>query len=420
MKILWLVNIVMPELAVHLGQTPSVFGGWLTGAMKAVRDSGHSLAVCTTVPGKGGRYEVGGVTYYLVPQGELDGMSRDFCAILSHETPDAVHIYGTEFAHCWALARICTPEQLVVTVQGSLEYYKDEVFAGISEQICKDNLVHKLLRAAHKGGQSIELQKNSFYDRAKYEVLTLRHARYIHGGSNWGCAVARSINPACTTFDFGLTLRDSFYTDDRWNLDLCQKHTIYALVSYPIKGFHKLLAAMPIITQRFPDTKIYVIGNKIPHRRYSGLKKFVQELAPDYQWYLQKQIEALNLAEHLDFLGYLDEPHVKEQLLKAHVFVSPSSIENQSTALGEAMILGVPSVASCVGAMQEMIDHGEDGFLYPFNETYMLADHICRIFEDPALARQFSLRGREHACRTYDREKNCRRLLDMYETIAGR
>ena len=30
MKILWLVNIVMPELAEHLGRTPSVFGGWLT------------------------------------------------------------------------------------------------------------------------------------------------------------------------------------------------------------------------------------------------------------------------------------------------------------------------------------------------------------------------------------------------------
>ena len=31
MKILWLVNIVMPELAVHLGEKPSVSGGWLTG-----------------------------------------------------------------------------------------------------------------------------------------------------------------------------------------------------------------------------------------------------------------------------------------------------------------------------------------------------------------------------------------------------
>ena len=47
MKILWLVNIVMPELAVHLGETPSVFGGWLTGALEAVRAAGHELTVCT-------------------------------------------------------------------------------------------------------------------------------------------------------------------------------------------------------------------------------------------------------------------------------------------------------------------------------------------------------------------------------------
>ena len=48
MKILWLVNIVMPELAVHLGEKPSVFGGWLNGALDAARSAGHHITVCTT------------------------------------------------------------------------------------------------------------------------------------------------------------------------------------------------------------------------------------------------------------------------------------------------------------------------------------------------------------------------------------
>ena len=83
------------------------------------------------------------------------------------------------------------------------------------------------------------------------------------------------------------------------------------------------------------------------------------------------------------------------------------------------MILGVPSVASCVGAMLEMIDHGEDGFLYPFDEHYLLADAVCRIFADRDLAEQFSHKGHDHAARTYDRSENSRKLIAMYETIVA-
>ena len=65
-----------------------------------------------------------------------------------------------------------------------------------------------------------------------------------------------------------------------------------------------------------------------------------------------------------------------------------------------------------------MITDGEDGFLYPFHEPYILANQILRIFDNPALARQFSEKGHAHAAKTYDRETNCRNLLNMYETIA--
>lgn len=421
MKILWLVNIVMPELAVHLGRKPSVFGGWLTGAMEAVRKNGHELVVCATEVGIHNleRHEAGGVAYYLIGRSDMDAMRRDFREILQREAPDLVHIYGTEFAHSCALAREAQAEKLLVTVQGSLHYLKDAVYAGLPEKLCRDNLLHKALRALHKGGQSIELQRISFSQRAELECEVLRRAKYIHGGSAWGNAVARSINPDCTTFDCGLILRDSFYGSDRWNYGGCTPHSICALLTYPIKGFHKLLDAMPMILHRFPDAKIYVVGNKLQRRNYTGIKKTIMDHAPDYQWLLQQKIQELKLEDHLEFVGYLDEAQMKEQMLRSHVFVSPSALENQSTALGEAMILGVPSVASCVGAMQEMIDHGRDGFLYPFNEHYLLADNICRIFESKDLAEQFSREGHLHAARTYDREENCRRLLEMYETIAG-
>lgn len=53
----------------------------------------------------------------------------------------------------------------------------------------------------------------------------------------------------------------------------------------------------------------------------------------------------------------------------------------------------------------------------PFHEPYLLAEKVCRIFEDRNLAEQFSVLGHMHAAKTYDRQKNTENLLKMYNTI---
>lgn len=420
MKILWLVNIVMPELAEHLGRKPSVFGGWLTGAMIAVRTAGHELVVCATEKRDGVLCsDVSGVRYYIVSSGSIGEMESHFQVILQQETPDVVHIFGTEFEQCMAMANCADPERTVVQIQGAMTLLKDVVYAGLPVRLCRDNPLHKLLRHLHKGGQSIDLQKQSFERRAAVEQQVLRRAKYIFGASAWGNTVAKSVNPDCITFDCNLILRDTFYTDDRWSPETCEEYSIYILFSYPIKGFHKFLEALPLILQQYPDTMVYVVANQLPLRHYTGIKRLIQDSAPDYNWLIQKQIEQNDLQGHMKFLGNLNAEQVKARMLKSNVFVSASVLENQSMTLGEAMILGVPSVASAVGAIPEMIVNGEDGFLYPFAEPEKLADAVCKIFSNRDLAIRFSEKGHEHAAATYDREKNGRNLIQMYETIAN-
>lgn len=419
MKILWLVNIVMPELAVHLGREATVFGGWLDGAKRALCRSDNQLVICTTQPNgeSAGCYDLSGVRYYITESSSIPNMQRAFSDILEKEKPDIVHIYGTEFEHAYAMASVSEVERTLVTIQGSLIICKDLAFASMPEKICKDNIYHKLLRKLKKGGQSIELQKQSFEKRAAYEEKILKRVKYINGGSRWGNSVARSVNPDCHTLDCNLILRESFYDGEMWSYDECDKHSIYVLFSYPIKGFHKFLEALAIIKTQYPDVKVNVVADTLYYRSYTGLKRKIMELAPDYQWYVQELVEKYGLRDNLNFLGYLNESQVKEKLLKSNAFVSASAIENQSTALGEAMMLGVPCVASCVGAIQEMIDDGTDGFIYPFNEPHLLADSICRIFADEKLAAEFSVKGSEHSKNTYDREKNSEKLIDMYKAI---
>lgn len=420
MKILWLVNIVMPELAVHLGRKPSVFGGWLTGAMNAVCAAKYELVICATEQRDDVCFsDVSGVRYYVVPIGSIREMETHFQAILQQETPDIVHIFGTEFEQCMAMTNCADPERTVVQIQGALTLLKDVVYAGLPARLCRDNPLHKFLRRLHKGGQSIDLQRQSFERRAVVEQQVLESAKYVFGASEWGNAVAKSVNPDCITFDCNLILRDTFYTDDRWSPETCEQHSIYILFSYPIKGFHKFLEALPLILRQYPDTKVYVVANQLPIRHYTGIKRLIQNAAPDYNWLIQKQIEQNGLQSHLKFLGNLNAEQVKARMLKSNVFVSASAMENQSMTLGEAMILGVPSVASAVGAIPEMINDGEDGFLYPFADPERLADAVCKIFSDRDLALRFSEKGHAHAAMTYDREKNGRNLIEMYQTIAN-
>lgn len=415
MKILWLVNIVMPELAVHLGEKPSVFGGWLSGALEALRAEGHGITICTT---REKAHEVRfcpdlNTTYLL-----LDA-DTDFSAVLQKEEPDLIHIWGTEFAQSWALARVAPPEKTLVSVQGLVHTYQHHSNAGIPDSVCRTTWLHRLYRRMGRHIPSIEQQRLSFARRAETERKVLQRVGHVNGGTAWGDGCARLIQPEVRLHPCGLILRSSFYEGPHWDPDLCTPHSIFAIYTYPIKGFHMLLEALVPVVERYPDTKVYVAGNRCGYRKLSGLKRWIMNMAPDYDWYIQGLIEQYGLQDNLEFLGYLDEKQMKDYLLKSQVFVSPSSIENHSTALGEAMILGVPAIASCVGGLQEMIDHGHDGFLYPFSETYMLSSYILRLFEDRELAMQFSREGRLHAQRTYGREQNCRRLLEIYKTIGG-
>lgn len=419
MKILWLVNIIMPELAEHLGEKPSVFGGWLSGAMEAVRCSGYKLVIATNKdrPTQAGKYDIKGVRYYITAGSDDSSMRAAFRDILAEEKPDVVHLYGTEFPQSWAMAQEAEPDRTLVSVQGLVSYYADHVYGGVPEHICRDSWLHRLLRRVKKGGTSIELQRQSYLARSTSEINTLARVRYVNGGTAWGDGCAKLIQPDVRLLQCGLILRESFYGNERWNYNTCEKHSIFTIYTYPIKGFDMFLKALQFVVKQFPDTKVYVAGNRCSYRKKSGLKKWIADHAPDYDWYVQSLIEKYGLRDHLVFCGYLTEQQMLERHLKANVFVSASSIENHSTVLGEAMITGVPCVASCVGGLQEMIDHGVDGFLYPFNEPYMMAYYILKIFKDKCLSEQFSEKGHLHAAKTYNREDNTRKLLEMYRTI---
>ena len=108
-----------------------------------------------------------------------------------------------------------------------------------------------------------------------------------------------------------------------------------------------------------------------------------------------------------------------DNLLKANVFVQASSIENSPNSLGEAMLLGVPCVASNVGGTSDMLIDKEEGFLYPYTEPAMLAYYISKVFNDDELASKIGKNAKAHALITHDRKTNTDNMLKIYRRISN-
>ncbi len=103
------------------------------------------------------------------------------------------------------------------------------------------------------------------------------------------------------------------------------------------------------------------------------------------------------------FLGHRDD--VPARLAEADIFVLPSRSEAFPNAVLEAMAAGLPIVASGVGGILELIDDGRTGLLVRPGDAEALAERLCVLMEDEALASRLgaAARNEAHARYSFDR-----------------
>ena len=209
------------------------------------------------------------------------------------------------------------------------------------------------------------------------------------------------------------TMRQEFY-EGRWKPEQTECHSIFlGQGDYPLKGMHFLLEAMGRLKENYPDLKLYVAGNSI----------ISHETAKDrcrlsaYGKYLLVLIRLYELQDRVIVLGRLSAEEMKAQFLRSSVFVCPSVMENSPNTIGEAMLLGVPVVASRTGGIPSMVEDGVTGLLFHNEDVEDLADSIDRIWSDQALAKELSAHERIRASHIHDGNKNYERLLEIYREI---
>ena len=418
MNILWLINIPLPEASQLMGENPSPFGGWLINASKDLankEDVELSIAFPSNKANKFRELKGEKINYYpFIPVKENDNKvienNESFETLLNNLKPDIVHIYGTEIAHTLSIVNTCNKINIktVISVQGLVSIIEKHMYSNLPIYAIYGNTFRNIIRKDNVRGL-----KKLFRNRGKNEIEAIKRTNHIIGRTTWDKACSNQINPQANYHFCNETLREEFYKH-QWDVNDCEKHSIFlSQGQYPIKGLHYMLEAIPLILKRFPKAKVYISGKDIT--KSDSIKDKL--LMTYYGKYIKKMIKKLNLERNVVFTGPLDEKKMCQRYLKSHVFVCPSSIENSPNSLGEAMILGVPSVASYVGGIPDMLKDKEEGFLYQHDAPYMLAQYVCEIFENQDLALKFSKNARERALKTHDRDENTRRLIEIYRDV---
>ena len=125
----------------------------------------------------------------------------------------------------------------------------------------------------------------------------------------------------------------------------------------------------------------------------------------------------LKIEQHVTFMGKQD--HVERIFPQMHVLLMPSEMESFGLAALEAMACGVPSVATRVGGVPELVTHGVDGFLEPVGDTAAQAKRVIELLTDAKLHQQMSTSARKTAVERFASTLIIPKYEAYYQEIIG-
>ena len=165
------------------------------------------------------------------------------------------------------------------------------------------------------------------------------------------------------------------------------------------KGLRDLISAVPELVRRVPGVRV-VIGGSGP-----------------LESQLRTQAMSLGVSDAIVWPGHvLSMPRFLSAL---DVFVSPATTEAFGIALIEAAAAGVPTVATRVGGVPEVIIDGETGLLVAPHDSTALAHAIIGLLEDRHTAIKLAEHARRRAIVEFSPERMIEGTIAVYETAAA-
>ena len=183
----------------------------------------------------------------------------------------------------------------------------------------------------------------------------------------------------------------------------------------PEKGHATLVEAWPLVLERVPEARLLIVGEGTRREpleaRCRALGLLGDEAAPSVG------TRGAPEGARVIFTGRRDDvPAVTAAL---DVAVLPSYREALGLSILEAMALSRPVVASAVGGIPEMIEHGRTGLLVPPHDEAALADAIVRLLSNHPLADTLARAAHDLVHDRFCIERMVREIESVYDEGAA-
>jgi glycosyltransferase involved in cell wall biosynthesis len=157
-----------------------------------------------------------------------------------------------------------------------------------------------------------------------------------------------------------------------------QEHEILIVGNLLVgKGHELVLRAMGHLVSAFPQLHCRIIGEGPDGQRFEALAK------------------SLGLAQRVQFLGRKSRAEVADAMRSCAVFVLPSRCEGLGCVYLEAMACGKPVIACQKQGIEEIIEHGNNGWLIPVNGLVELVQALQTLLASPELCARIGDAGRQ-------------------------
>ena len=163
---------------------------------------------------------------------------------------------------------------------------------------------------------------------------------------------------------------------------------------WPYKGLEYLIGAEPLITARVPEAKILIAGQ-----------------GEDFSYYDRMLVHPDRFIVDNEFIP---DERAADYFARASVVVLPYIEASQSGVVSMAYSAAKTVVATKVGGLPEMIEHGRTGYLVPPRDAAQLAESVTRLLLDPELRHQMGINGKRKIEAECSPDVVARKTMEVY------
>lgn len=172
----------------------------------------------------------------------------------------------------------------------------------------------------------------------------------------------------------------------------------------PIKGQLEFLRAVHLLRHRFPNVEAWLVGSE-----GNGKTKYTKKI--------QETIHQLGLQSSVKLLGTRRD--VAELIRQCDLLVLPTLVpEAFGRVIIEAGALGVPVVATRVGGVLDIVEHGKEGLLVPPGDVEAMSQAIFEVLTDRERSRKMALALQEKVKTQFTIDLMTNQTLEVYQEAA--